>query len=233
MGKEVVNKRLLALAEYILPGEIIADIGTDHAYLPVYLVQSGKITRALACDIHEKPLDVARKNVIDNKLEANIELRLGDGLKTLKPGEAEVAVAAGMGGGTIKKILEDSPRVLNTLKRLILQPMGEEADLRRWLLCNGWRLVDENLIFENGHIYTIIIAEQGSEQLYDDVVLEVGPRLIEKKHPLLPELLKKLIKKYKLAVRGLMKSSRPDARIKLERLRKHLSRLEEVAEKCR
>ncbi|MBM7855768.1 tRNA (adenine22-N1)-methyltransferase [Desulfohalotomaculum tongense] len=233
MSKQGINKRLLTLASFVEPGKVVADIGTDHAYLPIYLVQSGKVSRVIACDINEKPLRVAEKNVISSGLASKIELRLGNGLQVLRPGEVQLAVIAGMGGGTVRQILEASPKVLASLERLVLQPMGDEADLRRWLLDNGWQLTDETLVLEDERLYTVIVSEKGNERIYDPVILEVGPRLIEKKHPLLPDLLNKLTGKYRQVLQGLSQSTKPEARCKLETVKEYLRRLEEVAEKCR
>ncbi|MTI81444.1 MAG: SAM-dependent methyltransferase [Firmicutes bacterium] len=230
---EALNKRLLALASYVPRGKIIADIGTDHAYLPIYLVSTGIAPSAIAADVNEKPLGKARDNVSSNALTNRIDLRLGDGLQVISPGEAQVLLIAGMGGGTIKRILQQSPQVLTDIERIIMQPMGDEHYLRTWLINNGWKLVEETLVEEDERIYTVIVSEKGIEQLDDEIILEVGPRLVEKNHPLLPKLLKKLIGKYHRIVHGLEKSSRPEAKARLKQVKEHILGLEEVGKKCR
>lgn len=225
-----LSARLAALSKYVRQGEILADIGTDHAYLPIYLVQRGICPRALAADINAKPLESARKNIQHYGLSDRIELRLGDGLQVLKPNEVQVVNIAGMGGGTITNILKAAPEVLAGLERLILQPMGDEEILRHWLLTNGWRLVDEDLVLEERRLYTIIVCEPGLEPLYDDVTLEIGPRLLEKRHPLLPKLIARLRDKYQLILTGLAKGDREKTEAKRQKISKHLRLLEEVAD---
>lgn len=232
-NQPVLTKRLLALADYIESGQIIADIGTDHAYLPIFLVHSGRCPLVIASDVKSSPIEVAQKNINKSGLGAKIELRLGCGLQVLRPDEVQVAIIAGMGGNTIKQILKQTPEVLVTLKRLVLQPMNDQAHLRYWLITNGWCLVDETLVSEDEHLYNVIVAQPGREPVYDSLILEVGPKLIEKKHRLLPELLTKLKHKYQLVLAGVSKSNKPAAKIKLEQVKKHLRQLEELIQQCR
>ncbi|MCD5406307.1 MAG: class I SAM-dependent methyltransferase [Desulfotomaculum sp.] len=232
-NQPVLTKRLLALVDYIESGQIIADIGTDHAYLPIFLVHSGRCPLVIASDVKSSPIEVARKNINKSGLGAKIELRLGCGLQVLRPAEVQVAIIAGMGGNTIKQILKQTPEVLVTLKRLVLQPMNDQAHLRYWLITNGWCLVDETLVSEDEHLYNVIVAQPGREPVYDSLILEIGPKLIKKKHRLLPELLTKLKHKYQLVLAGVSKSNKPAAKIKLEQVKKHLRQLEELIQQCR
>lgn len=232
MNTQYLTERLSALADFVEADKVMADIGTDHAYLPVYLVKTGKCPKAIACDINEKPLEAAKKNVTGNNLSDKIELRLGNGLQVLMSGEVQVVVIAGMGGNTIKQILADAPKVLVTLETLVLQPMGDEEHLRYWLITNGWRIIDENLVLEDNRLYTIIVCQKGMEQVYDSVTLEIGPRLIDKRHPLLPELIKKLRFKYKRMLEGLSKSNRDETQHKLEIVKERLRCIEEMAKSC-
>lgn len=228
-NKIILSERLMALSNYVEKGKVVADIGTDHGYLPIYLVQSGICPRVLAADINLGPLEAARKNVMAHCLDTKIELRLGDGLQILKPGEAQVVNIAGMGGNTIANILKAAPGVLAGLERLILQPMGDEGLLRHWLLTNGWKLIDENLVLEDQRLYTIIVCEQGLEQLYDAVTLEIGPRLLEQRHPLLTILITKLQHKYQSILTGLAKSNNQKTKAKSQSINEHLQLLEEVS----
>ncbi len=230
MSNKVLSKRLHTAAMFVSAGSIIADIGTDHAYLPIHLIKSGRCPKAIACDVKEKPLQAARKNVLANGLDSKIELRLGDGLQVLRPGEVQTAIIAGMGGNTIKQILKQSPEVLNGLEQLILQPMGDEESLRYWLITNGWRLADETLVLEDGRLYTVMACEHGEEQLHSSVILEIGPRLIEKKHPLLPRLLNKIEDKYRLILQGLLQSNKPEIQEKIKTVEKRLAALKKVSD---
>ncbi|WP_034638608.1 tRNA (adenine(22)-N(1))-methyltransferase [Desulfofalx alkaliphila] len=224
-----LSKRLSILAGYVEQGKIIADIGTDHGYLPIALVKSGKCPKAIACDVNKKPLEVAAKNITANGLDSKIELRRGDGLQVVQPGEVQVVIIAGMGGNTMKKILQEAPAVLDSLEGLILQPMADEESLRRWLVTNNWSLVDETLAYEEGRLYTFIVCRQGNERQYSDVELEIGPRLIEKRHPLLPALLDRHIIKYNKILDGLEKSNKPQAKEKAHYIKERIRQIGEVA----
>lgn len=222
-----LSKRLANLAQYVPAGKNVADIGTDHGYLPIFLATAGIAPRIIASDINPKPLASARDNIASYKLK-NIDLRLGNGLAVLTPGEVEVIILAGMGGGTMQRILEAEPLVLDGLERLILQPMGDEKELRRWLIDHGWRISDENLLEEDGRIYLIIMAERGRENMPDQFLLEVGPRLLEKNHPLLDKHIARLEEKYLKVLTGLQVSSRPESRRKAKCIEEVLERIKEV-----
>ncbi|AEF94695.1 protein of unknown function DUF633 [Desulfotomaculum nigrificans CO-1-SRB] len=223
-----ISDRLKLLAGYVPPGSIMADIGTDHGYLPVYLIQQGICPRAVAADINQGPLQAARANVTQHGVADLIDLRLGNGLQVLDPGEVDTIVIAGMGGGTIRDILSDAPAVATAARRLILQPMADEAELRQYLVQNGWTIVDEDMLLEDGRLYIIVVAERGAERMPAPILLELGPRLVEKKHPLLPELINRLTAKYEKVLTGLAKSSQPEAKEKADRIREKLVHLKEV-----
>ncbi|HWI63012.1 MAG TPA: class I SAM-dependent methyltransferase, partial [Symbiobacteriaceae bacterium] len=178
----ILSPRLAAAAAYVVGGQPLADIGTDHAYLPAHLVEAGAVPRAIAADVLPGPLEAARTTVLEAGLSDRIELRLGNGLRVLKPGEVATATICGMGGPLIAEILAAGP--LEGLRRLVLQPMGGEESLRRWLMENGWFLVDETLVEDAGRIYVVMAAEPGAMDLtWADAFL--GPYLLKKRGPLL------------------------------------------------
>lgn len=152
------DARLLCAAELVRPGSRMADIGTDHAYLPIYLVESGRCPSAIASDIRKGPAESARKNIAAAGLADRIEVRLGDGLCGIAPDEAEDIVIAGMGGETIAAILQATAWVKDGRYRLILQPMTRPEDLRRWLLTNGFTIDTERVIRDGNHLYTVMAA---------------------------------------------------------------------------
>lgn len=154
-----LDKRLSAVAALIRPGSRLADIGTDHAYLPVYLVQAGVCPSAVASDIGAGPLDAARRTVTENGLTSKIALRLGDGLSTIEAAEVEDIAIAGMGGETIAAILEAAAWVKTGGVRLVLQPMTRAEDLRRWLMTNGFSVLEEHLVTDGRHLYPVLAAE--------------------------------------------------------------------------
>ena len=169
-----LDKRLSAVAALVRQGSRLADIGTDHAYLPVHLVQAGVCPSAIASDIGAGPLDAARRTVTESGLTSEIALRLGDGLATVSSGEVEDIAIAGMGGETIVAILEAAPWVQNGGVRLILQPMTRAEDLRRWLLQNGFSVLEEHLIRDGRHLYPVLAAEYTAATPCEDEVLIYG-----------------------------------------------------------
>lgn len=189
-----LDKRLATLAALAPQGARLADIGTDHAYLPVHLVKEGRVERAIASDVLPGPCRAAEKTIREAELTTQIEVRCGDGLATLQPGEADTIVLAGMGGPTMTAILERSPEVLAQAKCLLLQPMGGAATVRRWLYEHGWFIEAEELVVERDHWYEILAAHPGKRPCPREALLWLGPILTEKRHPLLRE--------YALAVVG-------------------------------
>lgn len=226
-------KRLAALAAHVPAGCTVADIGTDHAYLPVYLVEAGISQKVIATDINPGPLAAAARTVGERRLQDRIVLRRGDGLQPLVPGEAEVLVLAGMGGNTIREILAAAPAVLQYARRLVLQPMADAGDLRVWLAGNGWRIDGEQLVREDSRLYQIIAAAPGRESCADRFCLELGPRLIEGRDPLLRVYLEQLAARYERALAGLAAGRNQAAREKAGQLRARLERIREVAARCR
>ena len=169
-----LDKRLSAVAALVRPGSRLADIGTDHAYLPVHLVQAGVCPSAIASDIGAGPLEAARRTVTERGLTSEIALRLGDGLATVTADEVEDIAIAGMGGETIAAILEAAPWVKDARLRLILQPMTRAEDLRRWLLTNGFSVIEEHLIIDGRHLYPVLAAEYTATTCEDDLLIYGG-----------------------------------------------------------
>ncbi len=169
-----LDKRLSAVAALVRPGSRLADIGTDHAYLPVCLVQAGVCPEAIASDIGAGPLEAARHTVDTADLADRIALRLGDGLSTVAEGEVDDIAIAGMGGETIVAILEATLYIQDPHLRLILQPMTRAEDLRRWLLSHGFSILEERLIVDGHHLYPVMAAEYTAAPVCEDEVLIYG-----------------------------------------------------------
>lgn len=222
-------KRLAAAAAYVPAGSVAADIGTDHAHLPIYLVEAGICRRVIATELRPGPFQSALRKIEEHKLIHKIDLRLGDGLKVIGPAETDVLVLAGMGGNTIREILAASPEVLNTVKLLILQPMADPGDLRTWLVSNGWKIYDERLVEENSKIYVIIAAVPGNEDVKDAVLLELGPRLAEKKDPLFGRYLEIIAGNYQRALAGMKASNSAAAVEKALETEKKLAGIRRIA----
>lgn len=148
-----VDNRLQRIAGMIRCGDRVADIGTDHAYLPVFLIKEGIAAKAYACDVSDGPLENARKTV-EKAGALGIVLRKGDGLNAVSPNEVDTVVIAGMGGDLIARILESSPWIKNTHYELILQPMTAVEDLREYLCQNGFEVVLETAVSAHRRTYT-------------------------------------------------------------------------------
>jgi tRNA A22 N-methylase len=158
-----LSPRLATVAACVLPGRTLADIGTDHAYIPVSLVAAGAVPAAVATEINAQPAAAARTAIAGAGLADRIAMRLGSGLSVLTPGEAATIVIAGMGGQLIRDILDQGQAVAASAMRLVLQPMRDHLAVRYWLWGHGWVLVDEHLAQEGQHIYTIIVAERATD----------------------------------------------------------------------
>ncbi|MFA5535624.1 MAG: class I SAM-dependent methyltransferase [Bacillota bacterium] len=195
LKKIKLSPRLQSAAKFVISGEPVADIGSDHVLLPQYLIQEGFVTQIVATELKKGPAEKVKKIIDCYQLEDRVELRIGDGLKPLKPGEVSSVILAGMGAQTIIKILSESKSVLDTIKRLVLQPMTEVFLLRRWLYQNGWKIIDEDLVKEEKRFYIILVAEQGWEALPSELQLQLGTILLSKSHPLVKDYIKELIKK--------------------------------------
>jgi len=193
-----LSARLRCLATKVPPGTVVADIGTDHALLPLYLAKQGTAAHVIATEIRPGPLAVARLAVERYGLGDIIEVRGGSGLAPLRPGEVDVAIIAGMGGRQIAKILDAGAQVRWSLERLVLEPNNGAEMLRAWLFENGAFIIDEDLVYEEGHFYEIIVVAPGTARVdpaYQDLPFShqlaffVGPLLFKAKHPLLRPLL--------------------------------------------
>ena len=168
-----LSNRLMSAAAYVRRGSAVADIGTDHAWLPIYLIERGIAPRAVAADINEGPLNRARIN-IPKGMKDKIELRLTDGLAGIEDFGAQDILICGMGGELIARILQDAPFTKDKNIRLILQPMTKAPYLREFLLGAGFRIIDESLA-DDDRIYQVICAEYcGEREEYSPVELLLG-----------------------------------------------------------
>lgn len=224
----MLSKRLLKVASLIEKGKKVADIGTDHAYLPIYLVDQGISAKVVAIEANPGPLKVAEKNINKSGYADKILLRSGDGLTPLRPGEVDIAVLAGMGASNIISILEKSRDVASHLDSIIMQPMTETQDLRLYLQTHCYKLIDEELVYEDGRYYEILVAKPGIGKKYDAIMLEIGPLLIKKKHPLLVGFLEEKISHYKKVLKSLTRSNNKEARLKEKYLQKKIKAIEKV-----
>ncbi|NLB41925.1 MAG: SAM-dependent methyltransferase [Clostridiales bacterium] len=225
-----IRPRLRAIADLVPPSRRLADIGTDHGYLPLYLVQWGRIPSAIAADVSAGSLKKASVLIDQNNMYHVIETRLGDGLSVLSAGEVDTIVIAGMGGVLISEILQQGEEIARNASTLILQPMIGQEELRRWLIQNHYRIQDEDLVKESNRIYEIIVAVPDAQvKEYDNnIYYEIGLSWITKKHPLLKEWLEKRIRGLKELIKGLEMGQANTVETRLREAQEKLRQYEEV-----
>lgn len=185
-----LSKRIEKIVEMIPKCNCLADIGTDHAYVPISTTLKGITKSAIACDINEGPIRVANTNIRKHGLADVIETRIGPGLSVLKEGEADVILIAGMGGNLIADIIKENYEIASSAKVLMLQPVQYPEVLRKYLLESGFSIVDEELVKDDEKYYQILKTVKKSQEPFEkESYYYIGERLINKKHPLLMEFL--------------------------------------------
>lgn len=191
---------MLAVTQMVTKGNRVCDVGCDHGFVSIYLVQNGISPKAIAMDVNEGPLQAAKENIMLHSLSDYIETRLSDGVKNLNPGEADTLICAGMGGRLIRQILEEGTKKLALMQEIILQPQSDIQGVREYLRKNGYLIVFENMIKEDGKYYPMMKAhprraypnqreavETEEQRLFD----MYGPFLLENKHPVLQKFLER------------------------------------------
>ena len=158
-----LSERLSSVASMVTAGNCLADVGTDHGYVPIYLYERNVIPRAIAMDINKGPLERAALHIAESGMKDVIETRLSDGLTALRPKEADSIVIAGMGGPLMIRILSAYPEVTASAKELILQPQSEIAEVRIWLYEQGYEIVEEHMVYEEGKYYPMFKAVKNPE----------------------------------------------------------------------
>ncbi|MDO4169968.1 MAG: class I SAM-dependent methyltransferase [Lachnospiraceae bacterium] len=182
-----LSKRLQTIADMVSEGNRLVDIGTDHGYIPIDLLRKGKIPTAIAMDVGVGPLERARDHIQAYCLADKAVCRLSDGFKEYQQGEADTAVIAGMGGDLMSKILEEGSSKLP--EELILQPQSEWFKVRIFLQNHEYKIVEEEMLKEDGKYYVVIKAVCGSGETLNESEILYGPYLLAHKHPVLQEYL--------------------------------------------
>ncbi len=195
-----LSKRLAAVCELVPPVSSLADIGTDHGYVPIFLRETGRIETAVAADIHEGPAERAREHIGLAGLSDFVSVRVGAGLSVLTPGEADGAVIAGMGGLMMIEILEEGRAVASEMKFLVLQPQNHQKELRLWLAENGFAIDEERLVREDRRFYEVLRVRRGEMEISEREA-ETGLLKFREQDPLFPDFLKYLIQKKDLTIR--------------------------------
>lgn len=205
--KNMLTERLNCIINYV-NCECAADIGTDHAYAATELIRLGRAKRVIAADVRQGPLNAAIENIKKNRMENEIETRLGSGLSVLKPGEADECIIAGMGGELICEILNADIETARSMK-LILQPMNAQYEVRKYLIENGFKILKEDIVCEGERVYNVIITKSGEGEPFEkEIDWHIPPYL--KEHPLYEKLLNKKKREFTKIVKGLEESKNCD-----------------------
>ncbi|PRA45330.1 tRNA (adenine-N(1))-methyltransferase [Pseudomonas sp. MYb115] len=184
LNEQTLSQRLERVAAQVPVGARLADIGSDHGYLPVALLRRGRITAAVAGEVALTPFRAAERCVRENDLQHAISVRLASGLAAIEAQDRIDAISlCGMGGETIRDILDAGKDRLSGTERLILQPNGGEQPLRQWLMENGYRIVFEEVLRENRFYYEIIVAERSGPVQYSPEQLYFGPLQLQARSP--------------------------------------------------
>jgi len=203
------------LADLALPGSVVADIGTDHALLPIYLIKQGLAAKVIAVENRATTYKQARRSLEIHNCTPWVDLRSGCGLKPIEQEDGvEIVYIAGLGGRSICQILLASRDKWSWFQRLILQPMRESSLLRRWLLAYGMAITSEKLVQEVNHIYEIIITRRGRQEIADPVLFELGPCLFRDRDPLLGLFIRQKIERCRAISLALRDSVRPKSKSK-------------------
>ncbi|MBQ7901758.1 MAG: SAM-dependent methyltransferase [Clostridia bacterium] len=198
--------RLKLIADLVPKCGTVADVGTDHGYIPIYCTEHGICEKAIAMDVNEQPLDRADINIKKYGLSDKIQTRLSDGLQNLQPGEADAIVIAGMGGQLIANIIEAGKSAITVGTRLILQPMIAARELRQYLFDNGFEITDEYVSREENKFYNIMVVGIGS-YVPNDVDIYVGRNVDVNSPEVYADYLNYKIRVSKKILAGLQKSA--------------------------
>lgn len=194
-----LSKRLTAVTALVGNCEKMADVGTDHGYIPIHLLRSGICEYAIAMDVNAGPLQRAKDHIASYGLDNQIETRLSDGVRALHVGECETVVVAGMGGPLTIKILEEGEKVFRELKEFVLQPQSEIEKVRRYLHENTYNIVEEDMVLEDGKFYPMMRVVNAQAGPYSKAEFCFGKILLEKQHSVLKLFLEReLYKKEKI-----------------------------------
>lgn len=227
-----LSKRLAASAAFVTKGSRVADVGCDHAYTSIYLVQSGTARSCIAMDIKEGPLSKAKENIRRYGCGEQIETRLSDGLLKLLPGEADTILISGMGGILIQKILAESAETVAGVKELILQPQSEQEGVRRFLHGIGFEIAGETMLCEDGKYYVSMYAVNAMEKQPDVYPRKIdyvfGRLLLEKKDRCLLTYLENRRKKYEEVISVMNRHGRTEEDADYRELKKKLSEIGEA-----
>ncbi|WP_318615051.1 tRNA (adenine(22)-N(1))-methyltransferase TrmK [Sporosarcina sp. YIM B06819] len=211
MNTERLSTRLATVASFVETGAVVADIGSDHAYLPCFLVHNGTVQKAVAGEVVKGPYESAVRNVRREGLSSAVTVRLANGLFAIEEGDAvDTVTIAGMGGPLIATILESGKNRLRGVKRIIAQPNIYAKAIREWAVANDWIIYNEAILKEDGKIYEIIVLERGTAT-YDELQLLVGPFLLQSKSAVFLEKWERELSEWQRVLSSLQQAEQTEA----------------------
>lgn len=227
-----LSRRLKAVAKAVTRGNVVADVGCDHAYISIYLIQEGYAPSVIAMDVNKGPLQRAKDNIKLHGYEQNIQTRLSNGLEKLNIKEADTILLAGMGGNLMTQILEEGSEVVKQAKELVLQPQSEISDLRRYLHSIGYEILSEEMLIDVDKYYVVIKSKNVGQTIpYEkEIYYLFGKNLLEERNLVLRQYLLKEKKQRDAVMIKLANSSSEQAIERMEEIKQEINYLKEGLE---
>lgn len=228
-----LSKRLEMVASFVQEGSNLADVGTDHGYIPIALVSKGVVKSAIAMDVRKGPLERAKEHIFRHRLEDRIETRLSDGVMQLNKGEADAVVIAGMGGELVIHILEEGRHLWEDIGQWVLSPQSELDKVRHYLKDSGFLITKESMIFEEGKYYTVMNVIRGEMEEMTPAGYLYGKCLIRDKNPSLKAFLEKERAQLEKILEQLYGQESQASRERTKALKEQLRWIEEAQDEMR
>lgn len=226
-----LSERLQTIANFVPKNSVVADIGTDHGYIPIYLIENNISKKVIATDISKNSLEKAIENVNIYNYENKIDTRHGNGLETIKEYEVDTVIIAGMGGILIKDIVDKSWSKRDSITNFILQPNIATSELRKYLIEKNFEILDEKLVKDGKKYYEILYVKKGLNKFEEDPFYEIGNKLIENKDPLLKDFINYKLKINLSIIKELEKEDGDNSKARHEFLINENNRYMEVLDK--
>ena len=225
-----LSKRLQAVADMVSVGNRVCDVGCDHGFVSIYLVEQGISPRVLAMDVRKGPLSAATEHVSERGLTAYIETRLSDGLHNYNIGEADTLVCAGMGGRLMQRIISEEQEKTDSFQEMVLQPQSELEDFRRFLYQQGYHITEENMIEEDGKFYPLMLVKKSEQTapVPDRIACRYGPLLLRNQSQVLLRFLKRQERIYGEILESLQGQGLSDAK-----RQQRFTEIEQLLKECR
>ena len=227
-----LSLRMSVVAGMVECGSITADIGCDHAFVSIYLVTKGISDRVIASDVKTGPCSIARDNIKRWNVQDKVELRLGDGLSTISPGEVDTIIIAGMGGMLITDILASGVEVVRHAKKLILQPQSELEHVRRYLYSQGFAIEHEEMLVESGKYYVVmdvnVFPENSNNEELKEIYFKYGRSLIVQKSVVLKQYLEEKLEVNEKIYRALRQAETERSALRTKEIEKEICYIQEA-----